>query len=711
MPVGMGIEVLQGKENLFIYPLMEAFSQTNLTIIKIFSMASYLLYGFFIINLSFQCIKLWVGTTEVKKMAVDAIYKIVIVTLLWNAYFPLRNLCLTWSTELGTKLSGGYDGLMQEYAIILTDTERKIKEASRAYELILKKAVEKNARDENGLVTAVSADSLKDYVMASGLTTEQAIAKLNNLGVKVVSQEEIKTGVETKSTMANGGDTVSAYNSYDMQEFSKTLENYFKDVDKRRKKIAKKRKEKWDKEKAAKGVDYLDDPDFHNTLATVRAYADLLEVVDSNSGVPTDSEIGLKFKQYCYNLFFDVKEVGLETRKTRAPIKGFGNTIGVILNPMALIKAVELNTKVVQFKKLYANNGTAANAGIPLGDEDDKVKLSETNSNRFVNKFIEGIFAWINDKLLYISVVILTVQYIVAIVEFLIVSSIGIVFVPMLYFDGTKQYGTKLVSLWVNYFFKFFFISLIIIFEFNVALRTSIMLSVQPNSFGNALGAIGAVIFNFVFSIMLANAPEKLANSLLSGQPSLSVGDMAHAMHSATGMARTAQNTARNVAAAPGKIASHTIQPAGRHIGNMVTRRNAAISAANAWNGIHKGDEKYAGAGGAARLAADTKAKQKQFGRQIMAGQFMGNLSAKLTGTTGTRGFRVKGEDGKYHYMNGTGMGSQYNGDFQHQNQEMNNLAEKIAGGEKDHNGQYVTPPKEQMAAGPGDLEGKGSNY
>ena len=86
----------------------------------------------------------------------------------------------------------------------------------------------------------------------------------------------------------------------------------------------------------------------------------------------------------------------------------------------------------------------------------------------------------------------------------------------------------------------------------------------------------------------------------------------------------------------------------------------------------------------------------------------MGNLSAKLTGTTGTRGFRVKGEDGKYHYMNGTGMGSQYNGDFQHQNQEMNNLAEKIAGGEKDpRTGQYATDPYEMKAAGPGDLESK----
>ena len=76
------------------------------------------------------------------------------------------------------------------------------------------------------------------------------------------------------------------------------------------------------------------------------------------------------------------------------------------------------------------------------------------------------------------------------------------------------------------------------------------------------------------------------------------------------------------------------------------------------------------------------------------------------TGTTGTRGFRVKGEDGKYHYMNGTGMGRQYNGDFQHQNQEMNNLAEKIAGGERDpRTGELVTPITERMAAGPGDLE------
>lgn len=168
---------------------------------------------------------------------------------------------------------------------------------------------------------------------------------------------------------------------------------------------------------------------------------------------------------------------------------------------------------------------------------------------------------------------------------------------------------------------------------------------------------------------------------------------MCNVAHSHKNMGHIAQNTARNVAAAPGKIASHTIQPAGRHVGNMLNRRNAAISAAQAWSGIHKGDEKYAGPGGAERLAKDTAAKKKQFGWQIMAGQTMGNLSAKLTGTTGTRGFRVKGEDGQYHYMDGTGMGTQRNGDFQHQAEDMNKLAKVIAGTPETAKENTATPP------------------
>ena len=693
---GMGIEVLKGKENLFVYPLMEAFYQTNLTIFKIYKMASILLYGFFIINLAFQCFKIWVGTTEVKKVAVDAIYKLVIVTLLWNTYFPLRNLCLTWGTELGTKLSGGYDGLMQEYAVILTDAERKIRHAAEQYEAVLTNSIKLHNKNGDGLKTVIKEEDLKDYCMASGLTMEDAVTRLNSLGVQVKTQEELKDGTTTKTVITPGIGGYSSVtvtsSSYDVINFSQGLESFFNKKIEERKKTAKKNKEKLDKNKE---IDYLDMnlEEIHNTLSTIKAYADLINA-SSDSGVPDGAEIGMKFQEYCYNFFLDVKKQPIEvSNKTSLPLGDFKETIGVIINPMAAIKAIELNTKVVQFKKRNANDSAKKNAGIPLGGEDDKIKLSETNTNTFMEKFIDGIFAWINDKLLYITVIILIVQYIVAIVEFLIVSSVGIVFVPMLYFDGTKQYGTKLVSLWVNYFFKFFFISLVIIFELNVALRTSIMLVNQPNSFGNVLGALGAVIFNFLFSIMLAHAPEKLANSLISGQPSLSVGDMAHAMHTAAGMGRTAQNTARNVAAAPGKIASHTIQPAGRHIGNMLNRRNAAISAAQAWSGIHKGDEKYAGPGGAERLAKDTAAKKKQFGWQIMAGQTMGNLSAKLTGTSGTKGFRVKGEDGQYHYMDGTGMGSQRNGDFQHQAEDMNKLAKAIAGTPETAKENTATPP------------------
>lgn len=232
----------------------------------------------------------------------------------------------------------------------------------------------------------------------------------------------------------------------------------------------------------------------------------------------------------------------------------------------------------------------------------------------------------------------------------------------------------------------------------------------QPSSLGmTSLGEIGICLFNFLLSLSLAQTADKLANALLNGQPSLSVGDMSHAMHSAAGMARTAKNTAGMVASAPGKVASHTIQPVGRHVGNMLNRKSAALAAAESWGKMHQGDAKYHEGGKFDEKAfnKDKNAYKSSTGWKIMTAQTLGNIRGALTGTSNTRGFRVKDKDGKLAGQNlqGTGMGGHSMGDYETQRDKMRELGERIATGAVDKEGNPLIKPKENMGKKPGSLE------
>ena len=161
--------------------------------------------------------------------------------------------------------------------------------------------------------------------------------------------------------------------------------------------------------------------------------------------------------------------------------------------------------------------------------------------------------------------------------EYYLVTSVGILFVPLLLFDPTKQYASKLLSLFFGYFIKVMMISIInyACLAFILSSGTYLMLSTQTFDFSN----VAYAIFIFLFCMILSQHAPELGQVLVTGNPSLSAGSVAsvgrqmgHAMH----MGMHAANNVKRGATAAGKAAVH----GGENAVNMMQRRAAVFGAA-----------------------------------------------------------------------------------------------------------------------------------
>ena len=123
--------------NLFVYPLVQIIEESSQIIGNLLGPFKLMVRFFFIVGMVWNCFKIWIGTIEVKKMAIDTLYKIVLVWILMIAYIPLRNWTISFGTTLGTKMSGGYTTLITEYGTMMLQLKVKMNKAYTVYMLSL----------------------------------------------------------------------------------------------------------------------------------------------------------------------------------------------------------------------------------------------------------------------------------------------------------------------------------------------------------------------------------------------------------------------------------------------------------------------------------------------------------------------------------------------------------------------------------------------
>lgn len=278
------------------------------------------------------------------------------------------------------------------------------------------------------------------------------------------------------------------------------------------------------------------------------------------------------------------------------------------LSPGALIRMTLLAANIMHSKN--------TSAFIQRNEEIDAAKLNPfVSAGRTIQSgmqfVLDGIVVWFCVIVLALCVIFALVQYIMTVIEFTIVAAVGVIFIPLLLFDGTKDIPKKLVPVFISFMVKMIVITLCLMFVYYLIIEFTIN-TITSDGF-DIVWLLVDVAFNAVLSyVMTQNAP-KIAQTILTGQPQLSMGEFVAASGTAAATAggmkaaganavRGAVNTGTNIAGEAGKINSARKNAArqvarlggNRKQGNMAAfKAMGAVATSDLKDRVKSGFEKF----------------------------------------------------------------------------------------------------------------------
>jgi len=278
------------------------------------------------------------------------------------------------------------------------------------------------------------------------------------------------------------------------------------------------------------------------------------------------------------------------------------------LSPGALLRMTLLAANIMHSKN--------TSAFLQRNEEIDAAKLNPfVSTGRTIQSglqfVLDGIVVWFCVIVLALCVIFVLVQYIMTVIEFTIVAAVGVIFIPMLLFDGTKDIPKKLVPVFISFMVKMIVITLCLMFVYYLIIEFTIN-TITSDGF-DIVWLLVDVAFNAVLSyVMTQNAP-KIAQTILTGQPQLSMGEFVAAAGTAAATAggmkaasanavRGAVNTGTNIAGEAGKINSARKNAArqvarlggNRKQGNMAAfKAMGAVATSDLKDRVKSGFEKF----------------------------------------------------------------------------------------------------------------------
>lgn len=274
---------------------------------------------------------------------------------------------------------------------------------------------------------------------------------------------------------------------------------------------------------------------------------------------------------------------------------------------------------------------------------------------------LDGIVIWFCVIVLALCVIFALVQYIMTVVEFTIVAAIGIIFVPLVLFDGTKDIPKKLIPVFTSFMVKIIVITLCLMFVYYLIVEFTIN-TITSDGF-DIVWLVVEVSFNAVLSYILTQNAPKIAQTILTGQPQLSMGEFvaaagtamatAGAMKAAgANTARGAMNTATNIRGEAAKM--NAARKATKELGGSRTqslKAMGAVATSDLKERVKSGAEKFRK--GHDSIPVLDKAKQT-FG-------FGGGGSGSAGGSAGAHGISGQGSTPGH---TGETLGTSSNADF-----------------------------------------------
>jgi type IV secretory pathway TrbL component len=238
------------------------------------------------------------------------------------------------------------------------------------------------------------------------------------------------------------------------------------------------------------------------------------------SEVEVENADGSKVKQYMYDPF----------------LRDGNGKMTNLLSPGAMIKTAVLIADII------------ARQGSYVYDEEKKSIFDWNLGKNLVQSLLSLILKLLMVFGIITAGIFFVLHYCMCIIEYYVVSAVGMLLVPCVLFEGTKDYAKRLVGLFAAYLVKIIVMSLSVFWAFSafIAMGNTLIGSNQPITFLS----FANFLFTAVLSLAVVSQAPKIAQGLLSGSPSMSMGDFTQAVSGALMGAYAAKQAAGGVAAA-----------------------------------------------------------------------------------------------------------------------------------------------------------------
>ena len=319
------------------------------------------------------------------------------------------------------------------------------------------------------------------------------------------------------------------------------------------------------------------------------------------------------------------------------------------VSPSALLRVALLSCQLMNEKMNTRFRETLANIE---GREDrnkvlpfDMTKVKDS-LEAHISRIPQVIMVFFCCIVLILATVFAEIQYVMTVLEYTIIVGIGAIFIPLMLFDGTKDIPKKLIPVFTSFFIKFAVITICIMFVFYLMIQNC--LNTITDDGGMNWVRVGEIVFESMLAYILTQNAPKIAQTILTGQPQLSMGEALQA-------GATTLGTAAAMTQAPGAAAKLGARGINK-LGEMKTnhdKRSAASSAAKAELGDNAGFFKRHAVGAAARgavftkdLADRVKAKYENGVRSGGTGFSVLDKALQTAGLTGSGGAGGSGGSG-----------------------------------------------------------------
>ncbi len=427
--------------------------------------------------LIFNAFKLWASAIELKKFFVDAIFKCLIVISLMLVYPQVITKTIDIGTMLGVEASGGYDAVTDAIGQLATKVQTIW---DKGTEQLISVLSEGGTRDANG--NLVVSDIVLDEFMKTGLTREESIQYLAKKGIVV-------------------GDSGAGNDFLWFENDQKKIEKKAADVFTTDAQMTKFMKQ---------------------SLSIVSALSEIL-TGNTNSDLSEGVEAGTVDR-------VEIMTAGKEALEKMILDPYIPNTKRLSVGSM--IKTAIIVQEISSSGALSSAETNEDGTGVSLSE------IAQNDNPRIVVKLL-GVFVkfFVYKLALVISIMIVMIEYVLCMIEFLIVAAVSALLIPLYFIDATKNFAANILKMIFTFFVKIVVTTMMTFFVMGLYIR---MGTRMPSLDLNSTTAILYYVFNCVIGVILAKSGGKLASAVVSGNPSLGIGDVANEMRGMSHMAHTA---------------------------------------------------------------------------------------------------------------------------------------------------------------------------